>query len=243
MNIYEQILAKLQTKFQGADAATLQRIATKKSEGVTDESKVDEIIGSISFLDVMNNYGDFRANGASVTAKKNAIADYEKQYGLKDGKPLEAGGGAGGEGGQGGNGGDGGNGGQGGNGGNGGQQFDMQAITKMISEGVTAGLKPITDRLNNMDAAAAKATRDAQIDAVAKSFKIPAFAYKGKEIPADADLNKYFMDLKQEMQNEGFQFTASPDEGGGKPKDDVDGLVDTINKGTQAITEEQKKQK
>lgn len=241
MNIYEQILAKLQTKFQGADAATLQRIATKKAEGVTDESKVDEIVGSVTFLDVMNNYGDFRANGASVTAKKNAIADYEKQYGLKDGKPLEAGGGAGGDGGNGGNGngnGDGGNGGNG-NGGNGGQ-IDMTAIAQLISKGISDGIKPLTERLNNMDAAAAKATRDAQIDAVAKSFKIPEFAYKGKEIPADADLNKYFLDLKQEMQNAGFQFAASPEEGGGGVKDDVDGLVDTINKGTQAITEANK---
>ena len=238
MNIYEQILAKLQTKFQGADAATLQRIATKKSEGVTDESKVDEIVGSVTFLDVMNNYGDFRANGASVTAKKNAIADYEKQYGLKDGKPLEAGGGAGGDGGAGGNG----NGGQGGDGGNGngGQQIDMNAIASLISKGISEGIKPLTERLNSMDAAAAKATRDAQIDAVAKSFKIPEFAYKGKEIPADADLNKYFLDLKQEMQNAGFQFAASPDEGGGGVKDDVDGLVDTINRGTQAITEANK---
>ena len=42
------------------------------------------------------------------------------------------------------------------------------------------------------------------------------------------------------MQNAGFQFTASPDEGGGGVKDDVDGLVDTINKGTQAISEANK---
>ena len=115
----------------------------------------------------------------------------------------------------------------------------MQAVAKLISDGITAGLKPLTERLDNMDAANAKATRDAQIDAVAKSFKIPEFAYKGKTIPDDADLNKYFMDLKQEMQNAGFQFTASPDAGGGDVKDDVDGLVDTINKGTKAISDAQ----
>ena len=155
-------------------------------------AKVDEIVASVTFLDVMNNYGDFRADGASKTAKKNAIADYEKLHNLKDGKPLEAGGGAGGEGGQGGSGGEGGQGGQGGQGG--GQQFDMQAIASLISKGIADGIKPLTERLNSMDAAAAKATRDAQIDAVAKSFKIPEFAYKGKVIPDDADLNKYFLD-------------------------------------------------
>ena len=241
MNIYEQILAKLQTKFQGADAATLQRIATKKAEGVTDESKVDEIVASVTILDVMNNYGDFRADGASKTAKKNAIADYEKLHNLKDGKPIEAGGGAGGEGGQGGNGEQGGNGGQGGQGGAGGQQFDMQAIGNLIAKGISEGIKPLTERLDRMDADAAKATRDAQIDAVAKSFKIPEFAYKGKVIPDVADLTKYFSDLKQEMVNSGFQFAASPDEGGGGVKDDVDGLVDTINNGTKAIAEENNK--
>ena len=89
MNIYEQILAGLRTKFAGVDDATLQRIASKKAEGVTDESKVNSIVEGITFQDVVTNYGDFRANGASATAKKNAIADYEKQYNIKDGKPVE----------------------------------------------------------------------------------------------------------------------------------------------------------
>ncbi len=233
MNIYEQILAGLQTKFQGVDIATLQRIASKKAEGVTDESKVKDIVESVTFSDVLTNYGDFRANGASQTAKKNAIADYEREHGLKDGKPIEAQGGD-----PNGNGGEGGN---GGNGGNGGQQFDINAITKLITEGVTAGLKPITERLDKMDANAAKATRDAEIDAVAKSFNIPGFAYKGKVIPDDADLNKWFSDLKQEMQNEGFKFSASPEGGNGGVKDDVDSLVDTINNGTKEIENANKK--
>lgn len=247
MNIYEKILAGLQTKFQGAEAATLQRIASKKSEGVTDESKVDEIVASVTFLDVMNNYGDFRANGASVTAKKNAIAEYEQQHNLKDGKPIEAGGsggqgGAGGAGGNDGSGsGDGGNGGNGGNGGQGGQSFDMNQLAQLISKGVADGIKPIADRLNQMDEATAKAQRDAQIDEVAKSFGIPAFAYKGKEIAKDADLNQYFTDLKQEMKNAGYQFAAAPDSGDGGTKDEIDGLVETIDNGTKAIVDDQNK--
>ena len=39
MTIQELILAALQTKFTGVDAAILTRIATKKAEGVTDEAK------------------------------------------------------------------------------------------------------------------------------------------------------------------------------------------------------------
>ena len=44
MTIFEQILAGLQQKFAGVDTATLTRIATKKAEGVTDETKVTSIV-------------------------------------------------------------------------------------------------------------------------------------------------------------------------------------------------------
>lgn len=85
MTIFEQILAELQTKFAGVDTATLTRIATKKAEGVTDDTKVNSIIEGISFSDVLNNYGDFRAGQAQVSA----VSNYEKKHGLKDGKPIE----------------------------------------------------------------------------------------------------------------------------------------------------------
>ena len=54
MTILEQILAGLQQKFAGVDTAILTRIATKKAEGVTDETKVNSIIEGISFSDVLN---------------------------------------------------------------------------------------------------------------------------------------------------------------------------------------------
>ena len=65
MTILEQILAGLQQKFAGVDTAILTRIATKKAEGVTDETKVNSIVEGISFSDVLNSYGDFRAGDAS----------------------------------------------------------------------------------------------------------------------------------------------------------------------------------
>lgn len=40
MTILEQILAGLQTKFTGVDTAILTRIATKKAEGITDETNL-----------------------------------------------------------------------------------------------------------------------------------------------------------------------------------------------------------
>ena len=85
MTILEQILAGLQTKFSGVDAAILARIATKKAEGVTDAGQVPTIVEGISFSDVLTNYGDFRAGDASFKSVQN----YEKKHNLKDGKPVE----------------------------------------------------------------------------------------------------------------------------------------------------------
>lgn len=222
MNIYEQILAGLRTKFAGVDDATLQRIASKKAEGVTDESKVNSIVEGITFQDVVTNYGDFRANGASATAKKNAIADYEKQYNIKDGKPIEEP-----------------------------KPQDPptdpkpnepQDLAAQIAAALGTALKPLTDRMDAMDAKTKADIRNKQIDEVAKSFGIPEFAYKGKTIADDADLNQYFTDLKQEMQNSGFQFAKSPEEGNGGHKDEMDSVLEGINKRTEAIkTENEKK--
>ena len=78
-------MAGLQQKFAGVDTAILTRIATKKAEGVTDETKVNSIIEGISFSDVLNSYGDFRAGDAS----KTAVSNYEKKHNLKDGKSIE----------------------------------------------------------------------------------------------------------------------------------------------------------
>lgn len=85
MTILEQILAGLQQKFTGVDTAILTRIAIKKAEGITDETKVNSIVEGISFSDVLNSYGDFRAGDAS----KTAVTNYEKKHNLKDGKPVE----------------------------------------------------------------------------------------------------------------------------------------------------------
>ena len=81
----EKLLALLQTKFAGVDNAILDRIATKKSENVTDEAQLPTIAEGIGFQDVLTSYGDYRAGDAQQTAVKN----YEKRHNLKDGKPIE----------------------------------------------------------------------------------------------------------------------------------------------------------
>lgn len=218
MNIYEQILAGLKTKFQGVEDATLQRIASKKAEGVTDESKVNSIVEGISFQDVLTSYGDYRADGA----QKTAVSNYEKKHNIKDGKPIE-------------------------------EPKPQDPLptptpTPQTTEQVPAWAqslidsnKTLSEKLAAMDAKTKADERNQQIADVAKSFGIPEFAYKGKQIADDADLNKYFTDLKQEMQNSGFQFAKSPEEGNHEHKSEVNSIAEQINKGTQEIVEQNKK--
>ena len=217
MNIYEKLLAALKTKFQGVEDAILQRIASKKAEGVTDESKVNSIVEGISFQDVLTSYGDYRADGA----QKTAVSNYEKKHNIKDGKPIEEP-----------------------------KPQDPptdpkpnepQDLAAQIAAALGTALKPLTDRMDAMDAQNKADVRNKQIDEVAKSFGIPEFAYKGKQIADDADLNQYFTDLKQEMQNSGFQFAKSPEEGNHEHKAEVNSIAEQINKGTQEIVEQNKK--
>lgn len=220
MNIYEQILAGLKTKFQGVEDATLQRIASKKAEGVTDESKVNSIVEGISFQDVLTSYGDYRADGA----QKTAVSNYEKKHNIKDGKPIEEP-----------------------------KPQDpptapkptpQVAPTEQVpawAQSLIDSNKTLSEKLAAMDAKTKVDIRNKQIDDVAKTFGIPEFAYKGKTIADDADLNQYFTDLKQEMQNSGFQFAKSPEEGNHEHKTEVNSIAEQINKGTQEIVEQNKK--
>nr|DAW44619.1 MAG TPA: hypothetical protein [Bacteriophage sp.] len=216
MNIYEQILAGLRTKFQGVEEATIQRIASKKAEGVTDESKVNSIVEGISFQDVLTSYGDYRADGA----QKTAVSNYEKKHNIKDGKPIEEPK----------------------------PQDPLPTPTPQTTEQVPSWAqslidsnKTLSEKLAAMDAKTKADERNQQIAAVAKSFGIPEYVYKGKQIADDVDLNQYFTDVKQEMQNGGFQFAKSPEEGNHEHKSEISSIAEQINKGTQEIVEQNKK--
>ena len=217
MNIYEQILAGLKTKFQGVEDATLQRIASKKAEGVTDESKVNSIVEGISFQDVLTSYGDYRADGA----QKTAVSNYEKKHNIKDGKPIEES-----------------------------KPQDPPTPTPQSkpteqvpawAQSLIDSNKTLSEKLAAMDAKTKADERNQRIAAVAKSFGIPEYVYKGKQIADDVDLNQYFTDVKQEMQNGGFQFAKSPEEGNNEHKSEISSIAEQINKGTQEIVEQNKK--
>lgn len=196
MDIKELILTSLKQKFVGADEATLLRIAEKKANGITDETKVQSIVEGVTFQDVLQSYGDFRVNGAVETAKKNAIADYEKQHNLKDGKvitqpkpnpkpndpPKE--------------------------------DVPQWAQTLMETN------KALNDKLNAFEQQQNAKTRQEQILAKAKEYKINDAIIPLLNVPEDADLDTYFKDTAQVLTNFG---------GGGNPPTPSAGGVEEEN--------------
>lgn len=217
MTIFEQIFVGLQQKFAGVDTATLTRIATKRAEGVTDETQVNSIVEGISFQDVMQNYGDFRAGQAQTSA----VSNYEKKHGLKDGKPIETpkpeppkpep------------------------------PKQQGTDIAKMIADGIAAGIKPFADKLAKMEAQEAQAQRNSQISSVAKKYGIPDFMLKDRNIPDNTDLDTYFKDMKQDMSNSGFQFSKAPETAEQKQEKEAIEFAKMIEADTKQIVEQQNK--
>lgn len=84
----EKLLALLKTKFSGVQDAILQRVADAKVKSISETASEDEIKGvvdGIDFQQVIDTYGDIRANEASRTA----VINYEKKHSIKNGKPIE----------------------------------------------------------------------------------------------------------------------------------------------------------
>lgn len=80
-----KLLDALKTKFAGVDAKILDRIAEKLAKTVNSEDDVKTAVEGVTFQQILDSYGDFRANGA----QKSAIENYEKKYNLKDGKVVK----------------------------------------------------------------------------------------------------------------------------------------------------------
>ena len=218
MTILEQILAGLQQKFAGVDTAILTRIATKKAEGVTDETKgissvllvINSIIEGINFSDVLNSYGDFRAGDAS----KTAVSNYEKKHNLKDGKPIET---------------------------------TTTTKTEENKDDVPAWAqalidsnKSLSDKLTQFETEKAQATRSQQILAKAKEYGIPENYAKRCAIKDDEDLDAYFKDLKQEFANDGFKGVTPPESAEAKIEKESESIAKMIDEGTKTIVEQNK---
>ena len=217
MTIIEQMAAALQQQFSGVDSAILTRIATKKSEGLTDESKVNSIVEGISFQDVLNSYGDFRAGDASVTAVKN----YEKKHNLKDGKtiktptptpaPTPAP-----------------------------NEDNGNDIAALIADAISKAVQPLSDKLTQFETAKATEQRNAQILAKAQEYGIPDVIAKRYSIPDGEDLDAFFKDAKQELANVGFNGIPAPESSDAKIEKENESIAKMINEGTKNIVEQNK---
>ena len=211
MTIFELILAGLQQKFAGVDTATLTRIATKKADGVTDETKVTSIVEGISFQDVMQNYGDFRAGQAQTSA----VSNYEKKHGLKDGKPVKEPEEKKEE-----------------------KKDEKKDEVPSWAQALIDSNKTLSEKLSAYESEKAQAQRNSQISAVAKKYGIPEFMLKDRNIPENTDLDTYFKDMKQDMSNSGFQFAKAPETAEQKQEKESNEIVSLINKGTEEINKQ-----
>ena len=82
----QKILDALKAKFTGVSEKILDRIATNLAKTVTKEEDVAAAVEAVTFQQVLDSYGDSRATDAT----KTAVLNYERKYGLKDGKSAVA---------------------------------------------------------------------------------------------------------------------------------------------------------
>lgn len=211
----KKIFDALQTKFQGVDAQILDRIATKKAEGQTDENQIPTIVEGVSFQDVLQSYGDFRAGDAS----KTAVTNYEKKHNLKEGKTIETpeptptpqpepp------------------------------KPDDTPAWAKALID----QNKTLTEKIASIENKSTLEQRTAAIQAKAKEYGIPESQAKRYSIPEDADLDEYFKDAKQELSNLGFKDAKAPESPEVEIKKEGESIAAAITAQTKEIVEQTKK--
>ena len=178
---------------------------------------MNSIVEGISFQDVLNSYGDFRAGDASVTAVKN----YEKKHNLKDGKtiktptptpaPTPAP-----------------------------NKENGNDIATLIADAISKAVQPLSDKLTQFETAKATEQRNAQILAKAQEYGIPDVIAKRYSIPDGEDLDAFFKDAKQELANVGFNGIPAPESSDAKIEKENESIAKMINEGTKNIVEQNK---
>lgn len=113
-------------------------------------------------------------------------------------------------------------------------------LTKIIAETVSAAVKPLSDKLTQLETEKLQATRQEQILAKAKEYGIPESQAKRYAIPDDADLDTYLKDAAQELKNEGFAGVVPPESSEAKIEKETESIAKMINEGTQQIVEQNK---
>lgn len=101
--------------------------------------------------------------------------------------------------------------------------------------------KSLSEKLTAYEAEKAQAQRNSQISAVAKKYGIPEFMLKDRTIPENTDLDTYFKDMKQDMSNNGFQFSKAPETAEQKQEKEAIEFAKMIEADTKQIVEQQNK--
>lgn len=83
--MYSKILEALKAKFPGVSDQILSRIAKKLEPGVKSDDELTAAVEGVTFQQLLESHGDFRATEAT----KTAVSNYEKKHNIKDGKPVE----------------------------------------------------------------------------------------------------------------------------------------------------------
>ena len=162
MNLRKFILDALRKKFEGVDEKVLNRIARAAAKTVKTEEEATQFVEDYTIQQVIDSYTDSRVNEAS----ENAVKNYEKKFGLKDGKQAEEGDDDTDDPDDGNNGkpGDDANKGGKGEGDKGGKGDDMPAWAKAVLE----GQKAINDRLDKIETGKTTDTRKSKLAEILK---------------------------------------------------------------------------
>lgn len=86
MGMQGEILSQLRAKFEGVEAKILERAAEKLARKATTEDEAKAAVEAFGLPQLLETYGDARAQGATQTA----ILNYERKHGLKDGQRVPA---------------------------------------------------------------------------------------------------------------------------------------------------------
>lgn len=181
----KKLLEALKTKFVGIDEAILDRIATKKAEGLTDESKITALVDGITIQYVIQSYGDYRANEANVSSVNN----YEEKYGLKDGKPVEKGGDGNGS----------------GTGKEGKKTYTADELDSYINTKLEEKWKPYQQEIETYKAEKEKSERQTLITSKAKELGLTDSDMEFVTVPEDKDVSEFLTGYKQSLINRGLK--------------------------------------
>lgn len=181
----KKLLEALKTKFVGIDEAILDRIATKKAEGLTDESKITALVDGITIQYVIQSYGDYRANEANVSSVNN----YEEKYGLKDGKPVEKGGDGNGS----------------GTGKEGKKTYTADELDSYFNTKLEEKWKPYQQEIDTYKAEKAKSERQTLITSKAKELGLTDSDMEFVTVPEGKDVSEFLTGYKQSLINRGLK--------------------------------------